>query len=311
MKILITEQFSDNAIQTLKNEGFKVDTKTTQYETLRSIIKEYDGLIIKLAINIDKELLSSSRLKFIATPTTGVDHIDLKEAKKLDIQIISLKNERKFLKNITSTAELTFGLILCLLRKIHSASQSVNKNEWERDNFIGNELRGKTIGIMGLGRLGKIVAKIGESFHANIIYYDPYVESRKYKKVNLDELASKSDIISIHASLTEETKHLINYEFLKKCKPSCLIINTSRGNIINEDALLDALAEKVIAGAGLDVLENEVGKKKIYNGIIEYAKHHNNVLITPHIGGATREGMEATQMFIVNKIIKKYGSGKK
>jgi len=311
MKILITEpaNFSENSVNLLRQHGFKVDLKDVSRNELKKIIKNYDGLFVKLKINIDRSLLSKSKLKFIATPTTGTNHIDEEYAKNKNIEIISLKGEVEFLKNITGTAELTFGLLFAVLRKICPAFDSVKNNKWVRDKFIGNELKGKTLGIVGLGRLGKMVARIGDAFQAKVVYYDPYVSDHKYANLSLTDLASTADIISIHVPLNEKTTHLINEKILNRCKSTCIIINTSRGEIIKEEALIEALIAKKIAGVGLDVLENEIEKTNIYNKIIKYAKNNNNIVITPHIGGATWEGLIQTQDFITKKIIKKF-SGK-
>lgn len=310
-KILITEKkdFSSKAIKLLEKRGFKVDLQDLNYNNLIKIIKKYDGMIIRLGIKIDKKMIDKgNNLKFIATPTTGLDHIDIDYALKKGIKIISLKNEKRFLNQITPTAELTFGLILTLLRKIPEANISVKKNIWDRDLFIGEDLKNKNLGIVGLGRLGLQVAKIGKAFKMNIAYYDPYVNNKKYNnKKTLKSLLEWSDIISLHVHLNNQTINLINKTNLKYMKPNSYIINTSRGEIINEKDLLYALNHKLIKGAALDVLSNELNNsKKISSKLIDYSKNNNNLIITPHIGGATKESMRMTEEFIIKKSINQY-----
>lgn len=314
MRILITESkdFSSKGLESLEKEGFNVCCNNLNYNRLKEKIKNYDGIIIRLGIKIDRNLIDNSNLKFIASPTTGLDHIDLDYAKEKGIKIFSLKGEQDFLMNITSTAELTIGLIIGLLRKINAAFDSVKKNIWNRNLFIGYELKGKTIGIVGLGRLGKIVANLCSAFEMNIIYYDPFVDSEEYTKSDsLGNLFSKSDIISLHLPLNNKTNLIINSEVLNLAKKGAVLVNTSRGELINEEDLISSLENGILSGFACDVLSGEQGKNKFNNKVISYAKKNENVLITPHIGGACKEAMRKTEYFIVQKIIDFYKNGKK
>ena len=314
MKILISEpdNYSKEAIAIYKNLGeVKADKKLSREELLREA-KDAEILVIRLAHKIDKEIFDAAKkLKIIACPTTGLDHIDLDEANKRGIKIISLKGETEFLSNVTATAELSWGLLLALIRKTSQAFDSVKKGQWDRDGFKGVELRGKTLGIIGCGRLGKMIVRYGNAFFMNVVACDPHIsrdeiEKAGAKAVTMDELLSCADFISIHAPLNEETKNLIGEKEFKQMKDGAYVVNTSRGKIINEADLLNALENKKIAGAAMDVMAGEEASGKFLenNPLLEYARLHNNLLIVPHIGGATNESMRKTENFIAEKINK-------
>src|SRR3989338_112759 len=309
MKILITEarDFSQTAIENLERAGCEVVARQYDYEELKNNIHDFEGIIVRLGIKVDKLLINSApRLKFIATPTTGIDHIDLLAAKERRIKIISLQGESMFLKTITPTAELSISLMLNLMRHILPASQAVLAGKWERDRWIGRSMRGKTVGIIGMGRLGKMTAKLTKNFGCQIVYYDPYVKRTKYTKAEtLAELAKTADIVSIHVPLNGETAGLIGAEYFRQAKMGQLMVNTSRGAVVREQDLIKALEAGRIGGAGLDVITDEMNGEISKCPIVKYANKHRNVIITPHIGGATGEGMRKGEEFIVEKIIRR------
>lgn len=315
MKILIAEpkNFSSRAVAALRLAGHRVVLKEHDYKLLQSSIAEYDCLIVRLGLALDERVLRTlGRLKYIVTPTTGTDHIDMKFCAKGGISVISLQGEESFLRTITPTAELTYALILSIYRCLIPAVQGVRRGEWDREKYVGQEIWGKTIGIIGLGRLGSMVARVAEIFGAKVIYFDPFVESKSYQRCRtLGSLARQSDIITLHAPLVDTTQGMINKKFFASCKETAIFINTSRGGIVREDDLLYALRRKQIAGAGLDVLSNEVGKKKLKNPLIDYAKQNSNLIITPHIGGAAVGAMRRTEEFIVDKLIADVKKNKK
>jgi D-3-phosphoglycerate dehydrogenase len=247
---------------------------------------------------------SAPNLQLIATPATGTDHIDLQAAKKRRICVLSLKKETVFLRGITGTAELTIGLVIDLMRGTHVAAEAVRSGVWDRNKWVGKTLSGKTMGIVGLGRLGSLVAGYAAAFGLEVIYTDPNTQSRKYEDVKLDELLHRSDIVSLHVHLTPETKDMIDADALARMKPSALLINTSRGGIVNEKDVLASLKRKRLGGYAADTLVNELSfhKKEAKDPLITYAKSHANVIITPHIGGMTTEDRTATDKFIVKKI---------
>jgi D-3-phosphoglycerate dehydrogenase len=253
-----------------------------------------------------------TNLRVIATPTTAELHIDSEYAKKRNISICSLKNQKEFLSKITPTAELTWGLLLAVTRRIPSAFDSVCKGNWNGRVFgeqTPRMLSAMTLGIIGLGRLGSIVASYGKAFKMNVLYYDPFISDDEYTRCNdLYDLAGRCDIISVHVHLTKETEGLIGHKFLQCMPKGSFIINTARGGIIEEDALLEALQTKHLAGAGLDMLTGEhlPGFKDTLNehSLVEYANTHDNLLITPKIGGSTIDAREKTEKHIVDIIIK-------
>lgn len=258
-------------------------------------------LVVQLGVNVNKEVIDSApNLKFIATATTGLDHIDTEYAKSKGIEVISLKGEVGFLNSITSTAELSFGLMISLLRKIPSANQSVLSGRWDREKFRGTSLRGKTLGIVGYGRLGKMMEKFGKAFEMNVVFSDSKVPGG----LTLEELLEISNVVSLHVPLDESTEGLIGAYELQMMKPNAILINTSRGKIVDEDAVIGALKSEILAGYGADVLADELDLKdgEIKSRLVEYSKNNPNVLITPHIGGTTAESREATDVFIAKKI---------
>jgi len=258
-------------------------------------------LIVQLGLIVDKEMIDSApSLKFIATATTGLDHIDIDYAKSKGIEVLSLKGEIGFLNTITSTAELAFGLIISLTRKIPSANKSVLNGEWNREAFRGTSLRGKTLGIIGYGRLGKMMERFGKAFEMKVVFSDLNIPGG----IMLDELLEISDIVSLHVPLNKNTEGLIGSYELQMMKSNAILINTSRGKIVDEDALIGALKSKILGGYGTDVLSDELEftSSPICNRLVEYSKNNPNVLITPHIGGTTAESRGATDIFIAKKL---------
>ena len=300
--------YSDKAKKILESFA-KVDYCDLTYASLKIQLskKTYDALIVRLRNPIDENLLSiSPNLKAIATATTGLNHIDTEASFKKRIKIISLQGEVDFLKNIFATAEYTWALILSLIRKIPFAHQTILEGEWDRDHFIGHELHGKTLGIIGLGRLGSIVAGYARAFGMTILAHTKnkgIIVPEFITIVDLVTLLKNSDIISLHLSLNEETIGFISKPQFLMMEKTPFLINTSRGEIIKEEDLLSALQNGLIKGAALDVLSGEVVSNPLINNpLIEYAKTHDNLIITPHLGGATKESMEKTEIFIAKKI---------
>lgn len=308
IKILnIISEYSKEASNILGNFAEVDYLKPTQAELL-NIISDYEAVVTTLGYVFNDELLSkASKLKFIGTATTGLDHIDLVKAKERGIEIISLRGEDEFLNTITGTAELAFALIFCLYRKIYPAIQDVLSGHWRTSAFRGHNLYGKTLGIIGLGRLGKLMAGYGKAFNMNIVFTDPSVSNFEgAKKVTLDELLTDSDIISIHAHLNKETENMIGEKEFGIMKKSAVIINTSRGKIVDEKSILKALETKTIAGYATDVLAGELDfKGEVANNdpLIQYAKENDNLIITPHIGGMTEESRVMTDIKIAEKIL--------
>ena len=276
-------------------------------------LKEAEVLVVRLALQVDKKLLDSmSKLKVVATSTTGLNHIDMEYAKEKNIKIISLRGETDFLEKIPSTAEETIGLIISLLRRLPWAFEDVKKGNWNTNNWEGRQLMGKTLGIVGLGRLGKLVAGYANVFKMKVIAADPNLSSEEIskfgaRKTELEELLKISDIVSLHVLLTDKTENFIKEKHLRLMKPDSYLVNTARAELIEPDALEKALREKWIAGAAVDVLrEEQAGGGHLQKSeLVEYAKKNNNLIIVPHIGGTTREAKEITQDYIA-ELVKKY-----
>jgi len=303
MNILVAEpeSYSKRCINFLSRIG-KVAAKKMKRDELLSSIKDYDILIIRVETRIDKELIDQTKkLKIIGIATTGLDHIDVNYAQQKGIKIISLKGEREFLENVNASVEHTFALMLSLIRKIPWVFEEAKKERWVRSSFFGTELNGKTLGIIGFGRLGSKISEIAKGFGMRVIVSDPYVD---VKQVGLGTIFKSSEIIVICATLTPETENMIGFKEFRQMKRKPILINIARGKIINEKALLEALNNNQISGAAIDVLskETEVDNPLLNNPLIEYMNKHNNLIITPHLGGATFESMEATGMFIAKKV---------
>lgn len=316
MITLIAEpkDYSPLAIKKYKTLGRVILSRNFLKEA-PGILKKINILVVRLGYQINKKVLDQMPdLKLIASPTTGLNHFDLKEIKRRKIKLVCLRGRTRFLKDITSTAEETLGLMLALIRKIPWAFDDVKKGNWNRDAFRGHQLLGKTIGLIGCGRLGKMMAQYSQALGMKVFGYDPYLgqkEMKKWgiKKVGLKELFKNSDIVSLHLPLTEETNKMIKKEHLKLIKPSAYLINTARAEIVEKDAFLEALKKKWIKGAALDVLWNETGKDAKHlrnNPFLEYAQKHNNLIIVPHMGGATYEAMEITEDFIADSVLAEF-----
>lgn len=312
MKILISEPdgYSQKAIGDYKSLGEVLSDKKLSRGELLAAAGDADILVIRLGHKIDREVFEAAKnLKIIACPATGLDHIDLQAAAEKNVKIVSLKGETEFLSTVTATAELSWGLLLSLIRKIPQAFDSVKSGRWDRDSFKGVELRDKALGIIGCGRLGKMMTGYGNAFFMNVLAYDPHVDQEEMERagaeaVTMEELLRRSDFISVHVPLNGETENLIGEKEFALMKGGAYLINTSRGKIVDEAAMLRALENKKIAGAAIDVMASEEagGKFLENNPLLEYAKSRGNLLIVPHIGGATYDSMRKTEDFIAQRI---------
>ncbi len=303
VKILITEPeyFNEKAISILKSVG-EVEAKHINRNELLQKISEVDVLVTRVETNIDKELLGSAKkLQVVATATTGVDHIDVEEAKRCNIEVINAPGA-----NATATAEHAFALMLSLLRKIPFAFNSIQNGIWNRSMFFGHECDGKTLGVIGFGRIGMKFSRYARALGMNIIAFDPFIDQKIIENegatpVGLEKLISDSDVITLHTFLSKETQNMFDTDKFQKMKRNAILINASRGQIINDQALINALNDKLIAGAALDVFSNEPLKQD--NPLVVYAKNHDNLLLTPHIAGSTLESIDAAAVMVANKVV--------
>jgi len=312
LRILIGEpkNFSEAAIRALQRVGEVVLKDATSQLDLPVALNEFDAVFLRLKTRITRDLLPlQPRCRFLAVPTTGLDHIDLGACAERGIEIISLRGEREFLNTVRATAEHTIALTLSLMRNLPQAVESVRRGEWDRDRFRGRELYGKTAGIVGMGRLGSMTARYFHAFGMQVIGYDIRNEvapSPAVRVNRLEELLEHSDLVSVHVNYTDETHHLINNAAFARMRPGAVLINTSRGAVVDEVALLEVLQSGRLAGAALDVLE---GEPCIDNDhpVLRYAQTNANVLITPHIGGNTFESLEKTELFVAKRLLSKLG----
>jgi len=291
-KVLLTRTLQDFAIKELKNH-FIIEVHRGPFpmpkKKLLLKIKDKDGLICFPYDNIDKEVIKAgTKLKAISAFSVGYDQVDSKYAKEKKIKIGYTPNVLT-----VATADLTIILILDMLRRVTEGDRLVRKGNWKQvfgaDTYVGEEVAGKTLGILGLGRIGKAVAKKAQTFGMNVIYHNRNRLPRKREKIlkvkytTFNELFRKSDIVSLHVPYTSQTHELVNKSLLKKMKKRAFLVNTARGKIINEKDLVFALRKKMIAGAALDVFYHEpVGKNHPLTKI-------ENVVLAPHIGSSSRE----------------------
>ena len=305
LKLYIAERndFSNEVFQELETRFEIIDFK--ENISIKEILKQVDIFWFRLAHKLDSTVLDkSTKCKYLLTPVTGIDHIDEKLCNELGIQIICLRGEVDFLKNVRATAEHTIALTLALLRKIHPAVSDVQSGNWNRDNFRGYELYEKKVGILGYGRLGQIVARYFHAFDCEISYFD--IEEKIgdtfcVKLNSIESLFENNDIVSLHIPLNEKTIGIINKDLLQQMKVNSILVNTSRGAIINEIDLLEVLKFKSIKGAALDVLDGEPNIQD--SELVKYSKTNSNLIITPHIGGNTYESFAKTEKFLADKLV--------
>jgi len=260
-------------------------------ETALRVIGEYDGFIVPLEFRTDEELLDAAKnLKAIFTVSTGLDHIELDYAAKKGIPVYGMKNDRAFLDSITATAEQALALLLGVVRNIPWGFDSVKQGFWIRDRYKGHQLSGKTMGILGCGRLGTIMAQYAQALRMNVIGCDVLpVSLHGVEMVSFEELLRRSDVLSIHVHLNDSTRGLIGAKEFAQMKRGTVLINTSRAAIVDEAAMLEALDSGILAGAGVDVIDGEWLEDKTQHPVVRYAREHENLLISPHVGGACYE----------------------
>jgi D-3-phosphoglycerate dehydrogenase len=297
-RVLVAEKISPEGVEKLKKE-FQVDVyDSMKREDLLGSIGEYDALVVRSGTDVDKEIISrANRLKIIGRAGIGVDNIDVEAATKKGIMVANVPES-----NIISAAELTMAVIMALARKIPAANASLARGEWKRSAYQGVELNGKTLGVVGLGRIGALVAERASSFGMKLIGHDPFIAPQKAKrlgvelKASLDEVLAEADFITLHVPRTKDTYHLIGEQQLKMMKKSARLINVSRGGVVDEEALSKAIREGRIAGAALDVFECEPPGENPLCSMPE-------VVVTPHLGASTTEAQYKAGVAIADQVI--------
>jgi D-3-phosphoglycerate dehydrogenase / 2-oxoglutarate reductase len=301
------ENYSERGLQLLSSIGY-LDARTLSQKDFELLAPDYDILAVRLQLRVTADIIDSGKKrKIILSPTTGTDHIDIESAQRADIKIFSLTGENEFLESVHSSAEHTFALLMSLVRHIPSSFDSVKSYTWVQRPFRGHELHSKVLGILGYGRIGRKVAQYGHAFGMEVAVFDPYVDSYAdfvLKIKDPEELFEISEILTIHVPLNQTTYAMVGKKEIDLLPRGACIVNTSRGVIIDNPALLRALETKHIAGAALDVLTCEPCFNEMDLKLIEYAKTHDNLIITPHISGATWESIERTDLFVIGKLKK-------
>lgn len=291
ISILITEKFSTEAFMALFTSGLCAVDRLKESESLAEKIFNTEILIIRSKTKITKDLLSKApHLKCVITCTSGFDHIDLVATQAKNIAVMHTPDA-----NSTSAAELTWGLVIAVARKIIDAQKNLKSGSWNREELSGFELSGRTLGLVGLGRIGQKVAQFAQAFEMNVVAFDPYQDDDTFLKLNLqrssyEEVLKHSDILSFHVPLTKETKNMFNRSHFEFTNRSVIVVNTSRGGVVNEDDLVYGLEHHLISGVALDVFEKEPLTKD--SKLFQF----KNVVLTQHMGALTEEAFQKASL---------------
>jgi len=299
MKVLVTEAISPSGLSRLSQE-LTVDVREKlSPDELLACVADYDGIVVRSATLLDGTVLEKAiRLKVIGRAGTGVDNIDLKTATRRGILVVNAPES-----NTLSAAEHTIALMMSLLRHVPQATRMLREGQWERKGLRGQEAYGKCLGIIGLGRIGSLVAKMAQGLGMSVIAYDPYIAAERFGRfgaeqiTGLDELCRRADVITVHTPKTDETYGMIGRRELALMRPGVMIINCARGGIVDEQALYEALQDGRAAGAGLDVFDHEPSEN---NRLCRL----DTVVCTPHLGGSTREALERVGLDIAEEVIR-------
>lgn len=296
-KVLIADKLSAQAVNIFKKRGVEADVKTgLAPEELAKIIGEYDGLAVRSSTKVTADILKAAKnLKVVGRAGIGVDNVDVPAATARGVVVMNTP-----FGNSVTTAEHAITLMMSLARQIPEANASTQAGKWEKNKFMGVELAGKTLGLIGCGNIGSIVADRALGLKMKVVVYDPYLSKERadsihVEKVDLDVLLERADFITLHTPMTETTKNILNKNTLAMCKKGVRIINCARGGLVNEADLKAALDSGHVAGAALDVFEEEPAKNNILFGM-------QNVVCTPHLGASTNEAQENVAVQIAEQI---------
>jgi D-3-phosphoglycerate dehydrogenase len=297
MKVLVSDSLSEHGIEILE-KGTEVDVKTGMSpEELKACIGEYDALVVRSQTQVTEDVIEAAKnLKIIGRAGVGVDNIDVEAATQRGIIVINAPEG-----NMISAAEHTIAMMMAISRNIPQANQSMRAGKWDRKLFMGVEVRGKTLGVVGLGRIGTEVAKRAQGMEMNILAYDPFISEERaadlgVKLTTVEDIVLNADYITVHTPLTKDTKNLIDREEFEKVKPGVRIINCARGGIINEKALAEAVASGKVAAAAIDVFTSE---PPTGSPLLE----QDNIILTPHLGASTKEAQVNVAVDVAEQII--------
>jgi D-3-phosphoglycerate dehydrogenase len=281
MKVLVSDPLAKEGIEILKQAGIDVEEKTgLSPDDLVKVIPDYDGIIVRSATKVTKDVIEAGKnLKVIGRAGVGLDNVDREAAKAKNIKVVNTPAATSI-----SVAELALGMMFSAARRLPQADASTKAGKWEKKKFKGFELYGKTLGIIGIGRIGTELAKRARALGMNVLAYDPYVKASEYaQSVDFDKLLAESDYISLHIPKTAETTHILNKTAFDKMKEGAVVINCARGGVVDENALYDAISSGKVRIAAMDVYEAEPAKEhKLFS--------LEQVIVTPHVGAQTAEG---------------------
>jgi D-3-phosphoglycerate dehydrogenase len=303
--------FSDNCpgreLADIPHAGVTITVvETGDRARLLELLPQADAYIATLRIPVDAALLDHApRLKVVATNSTGTDHLDMAALRRRGITVLSLKAERELLEQVTSTAELAFGLLLTCARRLPECFEASRAGRWERHRLAGQQISGKTLGIVGCGRLGNMMAAYGAAFRMRVIACDPDAGRipPEVERVALDELLARADFVSLHVHLDEGTRGMLGGREFALMKPGACLINTSRGGLIEESALIQAMETGHVAAAGLDVIYGEWCEDKYQHPLIAYSRRNPRLYITPHVGGTCPEAGRTTMRHMCERVV--------
>ncbi|MFZ4931487.1 2-hydroxyacid dehydrogenase [Chryseobacterium sp. Mn2064] len=308
MKILLLDKNHPLITEQLLAKNFILEEDfTSSYDEVCDKIHQYDGIIIRSRIPLDKNFLEKGKnLKFIARVGAGMENIDIPVAEKLRIQLINSPEG-----NRDSVAEHVIGILLIVMNRLFIASQEVKNGIWKREENRGNELLGKTVGLIGYGNMGKATAKRLSGFGCKVIFHDilPGLSDEFATQVTLDELKESAEVLSLHIPLTSETHYLIDERFISEMKNDFYFVNTARGKNVETRSLVEAMKSGKVKAVCLDVLEYEKSSFEnieTENEDLNYLLHSENAIVTPHIAGWTHQSKEKLAQFIVDKIVASY-----
>lgn len=303
MKILVTDGLDADALAALR-KAHEVDVKEVVGKELLGILPAYDALIIRGRTKVTREVLArGTRLKVVGRAGVGVDNIDVEEATRRKIAVVNAPAS-----STTSVAELAIGHMISLYRHLAAADRSVKEGRWEKKNLAGREMRGKVLGLVGSGRIGSEVARLAKAFGMEVLAFDPYLRKEDAARITIrlvskERVFTESDIVSIHAAFTPETRGLVGAKEFALMKRTAILVNCARGEIVQEAALAEALRAGMIAGAALDVLERE---PPAGSPILDAP----NVVFTPHLGASTKEAQARAGLVIVEQVIQVLAGGR-
>jgi len=293
MKVLVNDAIVPQGVQKLRDAGFEVVVDHLEPEDLKAQIKDYDAIIVRSATKVKSEIIEAAdNLKVIGRAGVGLDNVDREAAESKGIKVFNTPAATSI-----SVAELALGMMIAAARHIAQGTVSLKQGRWDKKKFKGVELYGKTLGIIGMGRIGSEMAKRAQAMGMTVFFYDPYVtESPFGVSKNLDELLSEADFISMHLPHTEATHHLISTAEFAKMKDGAILVNAARGGVVDEEALYEALSSGKLRAAAIDVYEQEpVTDHKLFS--------LDNVVLTPHVGAQAAEGQTRAGIQVAEKVI--------